>query len=229
MGEVVGYVRVSTTGQKLDIQLEALEKAGVTKRFKEKVPGVAKDRPQLHALLDYVRAGDTVIVTKLDRIARNTRHLLEVTDQLKVRGVTFRVLNNNLDTYTPNGKLMLTMLGAIAEFERDMMLERRAEGIAKAKAEGKYKGRKPTARAKAKEVFELAAQGHTRQSIADKLGIGVASVYRVLKEYNPNKIKSVSKTKPKEKAKKTIEKKPTGKKIIAPVMIADRLYSIFRK
>lgn len=216
MGEVVGYARVSTTGQKLDVQLEALEKAGVTKRFKEKVSGVAKDRPQLHALLDYVRNGDTVVVTKLDRIARSTRHLLEVTDQLKDRGVTFKVQNNNLDTSTPNGKLMLTMLGAIAEFEREMMLERQAEGIAKAKAEGKYKGRKPTARAKAKEVFELAAQGHTRQSIADKLGIGVASVYRVLKGHNPNKIKAVSKTKPKEKIIKTVKKKPVRKKMDRP-------------
>lgn len=213
MGEVVGYARVSSTGQKHDAQLEALKKAGVTKRFKENVSGVAKDRPQLHALLDYVRDGDTVVVTKLDRIARSIRHLLEVTDQLKDRGVTFKVLNNNLDTSNENGKLMLSMLGAIAEFEREMMLERQAEGIAKAKAEGKYKGRKPTARAKAKEVFELAAQGHTRQSIADKLGIGVASVYRVLKDHKPNKIRAVSKTKPKQKVKKTVKKKPAKKKM----------------
>ncbi|ORJ61608.1 recombinase family protein [Geothermobacter hydrogeniphilus] len=182
MGEVIGYARVSTTGQKLDVQLQALKEAGATKIFQEKVTGVKRNRKQLQSMLDYIREGDTVVVTKLDRIARSTRHLLEITDTLKETGVTFKVLNNNLDTSTPNGKLMLTMLGAIAEFEREMMLERQAEGIAKAKEEGRYKGRKPTARAKAKEVYDLADKGLTRQAIADELGIGVASVYRILKD-----------------------------------------------
>ncbi|PLX84776.1 MAG: integrase [Desulfuromonas sp.] len=194
MGEIVGYARDSTTGQKLDVQLEALEKSGVTKHFTEKVPGVARNRPQLHTLLNSVREGDTVVVTKLDRIARNTRHLLEVVEQLKERGVTLKVLNSNLDTSTSRGEIMLTMLGAIAEFEREMMLERQAEGIAKAKAEGKYKGRKPTARAKANDVLRLAAKGYTRQSIADQLGIGVASVYRILKDQKAEKKRSVPKS-----------------------------------
>ncbi|SEA85344.1 Site-specific DNA recombinase [Desulfuromusa kysingii] len=177
----IGYARVSTTGQSLEIQTNQLESHGIDKLFKEKISGVKKDRPQLMALLDYVREGDNVIVTKIDRIARSTRHLLEIVDTLHEKGVTFKVLNINLDTSSPTGKMMLTMLGAIATFEREMMLERQAEGIAKAKAEGRYKGRKPTARAKMDEVINLAENGLTRKAIAEQLGIGIASVYRILK------------------------------------------------
>lgn len=183
MSASIGYARVSTVGQALETQLKQLQEAGVEKVFQEKVSGVKRDRPQLEALLDYVREGDSVVITKLDRIARSTRHLLEIVDQLKEKGVSFRVLNMNLDTSTPTGKLMLTMLAGIAEFEREMMLERQAEGIAKAKAEGRYKGRKPTAKAKASQVIELAKEGMTKQAIADELSIGVASVYRILKEF----------------------------------------------
>lgn len=182
MSEVVGYARVSTLGQNLETQLEQLKQAGVDRTYQEKASGVKEDRPELEALLDYVRQGDSVVITKLDRIARSTKHLLEIVDLLKAKGVTFRVLNMNLDTSTSTGKLMLTMLGAIATFEREMMLERQAEGIAKAKADGKYKGRQPTARAKAPQVLELAKQGLTKQKIADELNIGIASVYRILKE-----------------------------------------------
>lgn len=182
MPQKIGYARVSTTDQNLDAQLEQLQTAGADKIFKEKISGVKRNRPQLTELLNYIREGDSVVVTKLDRIARSTKHLLEIVELLQDKGVEFKVLNINLDTSTPTGKLMLTMLGAIATFEREMMLERQAEGIAKAKAEGKYKGRKPTARAKSKEILEMAATGATRQAIADQLGIGVASVYRVLKK-----------------------------------------------
>ncbi len=182
MGQTIGYARVSTTDQNLDTQLDQLQAAGVDKTFKEKISGVKRDRPQLIEMLNYVREGDSVVVTKLDRIARSTKHLLEIVDLIQGKGVEFKVLNINLDTSTPTGKLMLTMLGAIATFEREMMLERQAEGIARAKSEGRYKGRKPTAKAKSKEILELAASGTTKQAIADQLGIGVASVYRVLKE-----------------------------------------------
>jgi len=178
----VGYARVSTTGQSLETQLEQLQKAGVDRIYQEKVSGATKNRPELNKMLDYTREGDTVIITKLDRLARSTKDLLEIVEQLKAKGVTFRVLNSNLDTSTSNGKLMLTMLGAIAEFERDLMLERQAEGIAKAKEAGKYKGRKPTARNKAKEVLEMAAQGISKREIAKTVGIGEASVYRILKD-----------------------------------------------
>lgn len=177
---IVGYARVSTTGQSLDVQLEQLQTAGVEKIFQEKISGVKQSRPQLVAMLDFVRGGDTVVCCKLDRIARSTRHLLEIVEALEVKGVSFKVLNINLDTSTPTGRLMLTMLAGIATFEREMMLERQAEGIARAKAAGKFKGRKPTAQSKAPEIRNLAGQGVPRQKIADQLGIGVASVYRVL-------------------------------------------------
>jgi len=182
MPQIIGYARVSTTDQNLETQLEQLKNAGADKIFKEKISGVKRNRPQLIEMLNYVREGDSVVVTKLDRIARSTKHLLEIVDLIQEKGVEFKVLNINLDTSTPTGKLMLTMLGAIATFEREMMLERQAEVIAKAKADGRYKGRKATARAKSKEILELAASGITKQAIADQLGIGVASVYRVLKE-----------------------------------------------
>ncbi|MDW7643779.1 MAG: recombinase family protein [Desulfuromonadales bacterium] len=177
---IVGYARVSTTGQSLDVQLEQLQTAGVEKIFQEKISGVKQSRPQLLAMLDFVREGDTVVCCKLDRIARSTRHLLEIVEALEVKGVSFKVLNINLDTSTPTGRLMLTMLAGIATFEREMMLERQAEGIARAKAAGKFKGRKPTAQSKSPEIRNLAGQGVPRQKIADQLGIGVASVYRVL-------------------------------------------------
>jgi len=182
MSQIIGYARVSTTDQSLDTQVKQLKEAGAEKLYQEKSSGVKRDRPRLNDLLDFVREGDTVVVSKLDRIARSTKHLLEIVDILQSRGVTFKVLNIDLDTSSPTGKLMLTMLGAIATFEREMMLERQAEGIAKAKSEGRYKGRKPTAEAKSKEVLELAEHGLTRQAIADQLGLGVASVYRILKE-----------------------------------------------
>jgi DNA invertase Pin-like site-specific DNA recombinase len=148
----VGYARVSTQDQNLDAQLHLLTEAGVDKAFQEKASGVKEDRPQLTALMDYVRDGDTVVVCKLDRIARSTKHLLTIADTLEKKGVEFLVLNINLDTSTPTGKLMLTMLGAIATFEREMILERQLEGIREAKNKGMYKGRKPTAREKSDEV-----------------------------------------------------------------------------
>ena len=182
MSPTIGYARVSTREQNLESQLDQLNKSGVEKIFQEKLSGIDRERPELNQMLDYVRSGDTVVICKIDRIARSTKHLLDIVEQLQEKNVSLRILNIQLDTSTPNGKLMLTMLGAIAEFERELMLERQREGIEKANQAGKYKGRKPTARAKSKEILELAAAGATRQSIADQLGIGIASVYRVLRE-----------------------------------------------
>jgi DNA invertase Pin-like site-specific DNA recombinase len=132
-------------------------------------------------MLDYVRSGDTVVCCKIDRLARSTKHLLEIVDLLEAKGVALRVLNINLDTSTSTGKLMLSMLGAIGQFEREMMLERQRDGIVKAKEAGKYTGRKPTAKMQAAAVMELLRQGMTKQAVADRLGIGVASVYRIVK------------------------------------------------
>ena len=177
----IGYARVSTEGQELTAQLDQLKTAGVDKVFKEKASGVKQNRPQLAAMLDYVREGDTVAVCKLDRIARSTKHLLEIVEALEAKKVSFRVLNINLDTSTPTGKLMLSMLAAIGQFEREMMLERQREGITLAKADGRYTGRKPTAMAQAAKVLELVGQGKTKEAAAEAAGIGVASVYRIIK------------------------------------------------
>ena len=180
----VGYARVSTTGQSLDAQLATL--AGCEKIFREKVSGAKDDRPELLAMLEFVREGDTVQVTKLDRLARNTRHLLEVSEYLQSKGVALNILNIGINTATPTGKLMLTMIGAIATFEREMMLERQAEGIALAKLKGKYKGRKPTARSKAKEVIELVENGTSKAEISHQLKIGITSIYRIIRDERPD-------------------------------------------
>ncbi|MDX7594949.1 MULTISPECIES: recombinase family protein [Aeromonas] len=176
---IIGYARVSTTGQSLEQQLTAL--AGCEKVFNEKVSGSKTDRPQLQAMLEFVRSGDVLKVTKLDRLARNTRHLLEITDQLHAKGVTLQIQNLGIDTATPTGKLMLTMIGAIATFEREIMLERQAEGIALAKAKGVYKGRKPTAMEKREEVMCMIVQGKPKSVIAKALGISQSSVHRIIK------------------------------------------------
>lgn len=185
----IGYARVSTEEQELTVQLQTLEGSIVDKIFREKASGVKEDRPQLAALMDYVREGDTVVVCKLDRIARSTKHLLEIVDFLDKKKVAFQVLNINLDTTTPTGKLMLSMLAAIGQFEREMMLERQREGIRIAKADGVYKGRQPTARCKGDQVLALLAEGKTKQATADELGISIASVYRIARDQNTGGIK----------------------------------------
>jgi DNA invertase Pin-like site-specific DNA recombinase len=133
------------------------------------------------AALDYAREGDALVVTKLDRLARSVAHLVAIGERLDAKGVSLKVLEQAIDTSTPTGRLMFNMLGAIAQFERELMLERQREGVAKAKAEGKYKGRTPTARAKASDVRRLCGEGVGATEIGKRLGISRASVYRVLK------------------------------------------------
>ena len=177
----VGYARTSTTDQQagFEAQIRDLKAQGCKKVYQEQVSSIGA-RDELALALDFVREGDTLVVTKLDRLARSTRHLNEIVDSLKNKEAHLHVLDLGIDTGTPTGELMLTIIGGIAQFERQMMLERQREGIAKAKAEGKYKGRKPTARAKTKEVLELKANGVKAAAIANQLGIGRASVYRIL-------------------------------------------------
>jgi DNA invertase Pin-like site-specific DNA recombinase len=163
----------------LDAQTRDLKAAGCEKIFSEQVSAVGK-RPQLEAAFDFIREGDTLLVTKLDRLARSTQHLLEVADRVKSKGADLCILNLGADTSTATGRLMFTVIGAVACFERELMLERQREGVARAKAEGKYKGRKPTARARAAEIATLKADGVRPVEIARRLGIGRASVYRVL-------------------------------------------------
>lgn len=177
----VGYARVSTVGQSLESQLEALR--ACDKVFQEKESGAKAKRPQLITMLDYVRDGDTVTVTKLCRLARNTKHLLEIVEYLEQKGVSLVVLNLGIDTKSPTGRLMLTMIGAVASFERQLLLERQAEGIAIAKSKGKYKGRKPIPNSKVEMVLKMSAKGVRKSDIASDLGLSVSSVYRLIRNF----------------------------------------------
>jgi DNA invertase Pin-like site-specific DNA recombinase len=184
---IVGYARTSSLAQVagLEAQERDLRAAGCEKIFQEQVSSVA-ERQQLEQALDYVREGDQFVVTKLDRLARSVGDLLAIVARLEGKKASLRVLsisgNQPLDTGTSTGRLMLAVIGAVGQAEREAMLERQREGIAKAKREGRYKGRVPTARRQAAEVARLKAEGVRPSEIASRLGIGRASVYRVLGE-----------------------------------------------
>ena len=180
---LIGYGRTSTTEQEagLDAQHRDLKTAGCEKIYSEQVSSVAA-RPKLEQALEELRRGDVFVVTKLDRLARSMRDLLAIVDRIKSKGAALRILAMGLDTSNATGELMLNVLGSVAQFERSMMLEWQREGIDKAKTEGKYKGRKPTARAKADEIKRLVADGVGPTEIAKQLGIGRASVYRALEK-----------------------------------------------
>lgn len=179
---LVGYARTSTIEQAagLEAQRRDLLTVGVEDIFSEQVSSVA-ERAQLEAALRTLRKDDALVVTKIDRLARSVADLCAIVKRIEAKGATLRILAMNLDTATPTGKLMLNVLGSVAQFEREVMLERQREGIAKAKVDGKYKGRAPTARAKADEVHRLVAEGMTREAVAERLGMGVRSVYRILR------------------------------------------------
>lgn len=181
-GAIIGYARTSTADQVAGLadQIAELEAIGCSRIFSEQVSSIDADRPQLKAALDYLRDGDTFIVTKPDRLARNTGELLNIVDDLDKRGVGTRILSMNIDTSDATGRLILTVLAGIATFERSIMLERQRAGIAAAKAQGKYKGRQPTARNKADQVLALKAEGVGPVEIAKRLGIGRTSVHRIL-------------------------------------------------
>ena len=179
---IIGYARTSTADQKagLEAQDAELRAAGCTKVFSEQISSVAKARPELDAALNYVREGDVLMVTKLDRLARSVADMVKITEFLNAEGATLRILSMNLDTSTPTGKLLMNLMGSVAEFEREIMLERQREGVAKAKAAGKYTGRQPTARRKADDVIRLKGQGRKAEEIAAELHISRASVFRIL-------------------------------------------------
>lgn len=177
---IVGYARVSSTGQSLELQREQLLQAGCEKLFEEKRSGGSQEgREQLALALDYVRQGDVLVVTRLDRLARSMTDLREIVDRLTAKGVEFKALQQGaIDTTTSSGKLMLNMLASFAEFELDLRKERQKEGIEKARAKGVYKGRKPSV--PVAEVQKLHAEGVGAAEIARRLQIGRASVYRAL-------------------------------------------------
>lgn len=182
---LVGYARTSTAEQAAGLEAQKRDLGGATrctKLFVEQVSSVG-EREQLKAALDFVREGDTLVVTRLDRLARSTTHLLAIVEELDRKGVALRILDfggGEVDTRSPSGRMLLTVFGAMAQFEREVMLQRQREGIAVAKAAGKYKGRKPTARAKLQSVLDLKAAGIGPSEIARQLGIGRASVYRLI-------------------------------------------------
>jgi len=178
---LIGYARTSTLEQKagLEAQRESLKALGCERVWEEQTSSVGP-RKALSEALGYVREGDTLVVTKLDRLARSVRHLGEIVEELENKGVGLRILDLGLDTSNATGKLMLNVLGSVAQFEREMMLERQKEGIAKAKREGKYKGRAPTAQRLASDAKRLLAEGNTKRQIAKLLGISERSVYRIV-------------------------------------------------
>lgn len=174
-----GYARVSTTDQDLTLQEEALKAAGCDMVVSEKVTGTSREgRQELERLLQFIREGDTLVVTRIDRLARSIGDLQDIVRGLKAKGVSLRATMQSVDTSTAAGKAFLDMLGVFAEFETNLRKERQAEGIAKAKAAGVYKGRKATI--DQLEVRKLKEQGLGATEIAARLKIGRASVYRIL-------------------------------------------------
>lgn len=185
----VAYVRVSTVEQNEARQIEALKKFNIEKWFTEKVSGKDTNRPELQNLLDFVREGDTVYIHDFSRLARSTKDLLEIVEELNAKGVHLVSNKENIDSSTPTGKLMLTMIGAIAEFERTNLLERQREGIAIAKENGAYKGRK------AKDIDDNFIVGYnkymkreiTKKDFASMLNVSRPTLDKLIKEYTHKK------------------------------------------
>lgn len=183
---LIGYARTSTVEQKsgLQGQIDQLTVTGCTKIFSEQVSSVAQ-RAQLEAALDFAREGDALCCVRLDRLARSTADLLTIIAKLEAKGVALRICDfggQPVDTQSPSGKLIITMFGAVAAFERELLLQRQKEGIARAKREGRYKGRAPTARRRLSEIRALHAEGLSLPEIATRLGMSRSSAYRLLAE-----------------------------------------------
>ena len=182
---LIGYARTSTQDQKysLEAQVEELKAAGCERLYQEEVSSVDSQRVELENALDYIREGDVLVVKKLDRLARSVADTVKIIERLEAKKAGLKILNMKIDTTTPEGRLQFNLFAAIAQFEREVMLERQKVGIAKAKADGKYKGRKPTSDDKKAEILKLAAQDNmTKEEIRKAVNVGIATVYRVLKE-----------------------------------------------
>ncbi len=180
----VAYIRVSTEEQNTQRQIEALDKYEIEKYFEEKVSGKNKKRAELQSMLDFVREGDEIYILDFSRLARNTQDLLSIVDLLEKKGVKLVSLKENIDTHTPTGKLMLTMIAAISSFERENLLERQREGIAIAKREGKYKGRQPITCIEFADVYEdYCLRKINKTQMAKKLKVSRPTLNRLFKEY----------------------------------------------
>ena len=181
----VGYIRVSTVEQHEARQMEAMKGFGIDKYFIEKKSGKnTTDRPQLQAMLNFVREGDTVYIHSLDRLARSTQDLLNIVEQLQAKGVELHSDKEAIDSNTPTGKLMLTMIAAINQFERENLLERQREGIAIAKEQGKYKGRKQVKPEAWEEAYAKyrAREIKSISELAEVLGISRPTVYKLIEQ-----------------------------------------------
>ena len=181
---IVGYARVSTVEQNEERQIKTLQEAGAEKIYIDKLSGKNTDRPQLKAMQEYVREGDTLIISEYSRLARSTKDLLDIVEDLDEKGVKVISQKENLDTSTPQGRLMLTIFSGIAQFEREIMLQRQAEGIAIAKEQGKYKGR--AKKDKPNNWNELYSKYKIRELKAKELielcGVSKALVYKWIEE-----------------------------------------------
>ncbi|MCF2596235.1 recombinase family protein [Pseudoflavonifractor phocaeensis] len=179
----IGYVRVSTQEQNTIRQERMMENLGVDELYIDKASGKNAQRPELQKMMEYVRKGDTVVVESISRFARNTRDLLELVEQLTEKQVEFVSQKEAIDTSTPTGKFMLTIFGAVAELEREYILQRQQEGIAIAKANGIYKGRKPIQRPNFDQVVSLWRQGEiTAVEAMKRLDLKPSTFYRKVKE-----------------------------------------------
>lgn len=187
-GQRIAYIRVSAVDQNLESQKELLQKCTINKWFEEKISGKNADRPQLQAMLEYVREGDTVYVKDLSRLARNTKDLLDIVEYLTNKGVSLKSLKESIDTSTNFGKLMLTFLAAIYQFERDNLKERQKDGIAVAKQKGKYKGRKKVDKpANFSEVYQKWLNRQIKSVTAIReLNISEYAFYKFVREENAN-------------------------------------------
>lgn len=179
---LIGYARVSTNEQNLDLQLDALKAAGCVKTYSDKVSGATTSRPKLDECLSYLREGDTLVVWRLDRLGRSLKHLVTLLGELRKQGVEFKSIHEGIDTNTSTGQLMFGIFGAFAEFERNLMAERTNAGLKAARERGKLGGRPPAVTPEiAPRIVELRNEGRNANSIAKELGIGRATVYRYLK------------------------------------------------
>lgn len=177
----IGYARVSTVGQSLDVQVDNLNDFGCDKIYQEKRSGTSADRPELKACLDYVRDGDVLVITKLDRLARSTLHLHKIVERLNSKNVGFKVLDQSIDTTSKEGRLMFSILASIAEFETELRKERQMEGIAKAKQNGVQFGRKK--KLTDDQIADMRSKRSNGVLIKDlmlQFGLSKASVYRLL-------------------------------------------------
>ena len=183
VGQIVGYARVSTADQNLDRQTDRLTTVGARRIFTDTITGSTHDRPGLDAALNYLRAGDTLTVVSMDRLARSLRDLYTLVDELTASGVRVQFLQEGQiysDDPSPSSRLLLGMLGAVAEFERSIIRERQADGIARAKARGVYKGRTPVPAEKIAQARELISRGVPKARVARDLGISRSSLYKHL-------------------------------------------------